>query len=70
VKKQMPGERAIHVATFILLLVGLGSLTAWASYTYLNEELMLQVAAIALSWGVILLVLYVGFKTLDWSWWS
>jgi hypothetical protein len=31
---------------------------------------MLQVAAIALGWGVILLVLYVGFKTLDWSWWS
>jgi len=65
----MPGERAIHVATFILLLVGLGSLTAWASYAYL-KELMLQVAAIALGWGVILLVLYVGFKTLDWSWWS
>jgi hypothetical protein len=69
VKKQMPGERAIHVATFILLLVGLGSLTAWASYAYLTE-LMLQVAAIALGWGVILLVLYVGFKALDWSWWS
>jgi len=65
----MPGERAIHVATFILLLVGLGSLTAWVSYAYL-KELMLQVAAIALGWGVILLVLYVGFKTLDWSWWS
>jgi hypothetical protein len=65
----MPGERAIHVATFSLLLVGLGSLTAWASYTYL-KELMLQVAAIALGWGVILLVLYAGFKTLDWSWWS
>jgi hypothetical protein len=66
----MPGERAIHVATFILLLIGLGSLTAWASYTYLKEELILQVAAIALGWGVILLVLYVGFKALDWSWWS
>jgi hypothetical protein len=65
----MPGERAIHVATFILLLIGLGSLTAWASYTYLID-LILQVAAIALGWGVILLVLYVSFKALDWSWWS
>jgi glycerol uptake facilitator-like aquaporin len=65
----MPGERAIHVATFILLLIGLGSLTAWVSYTYL-KDLILQVAAIALGWGVILLVLYVGFRALDWSWWS
>jgi glycerol uptake facilitator-like aquaporin len=65
----MPGERAIHVATFILLLIGLGSLTAWVSYTYL-KDLILQVAAIALGWGAILLVLYVGFRALDWSWWS
>jgi hypothetical protein len=54
---------------FILLLVGLGSLTAWASYAYL-PNLILQVAAVALGWGVILLVLYVGFKALGWSWWS
>jgi len=65
----MPGERAIHVATFILLLIGLCSLAAWTSYTYLNS-LILQIAAIALSWGVTLLVLYVGFKALDWDWWS
>lgn len=64
----MPGERAIHVATFILLLIGLCSLSAWASYAYL-DTLILQVAAVALSWGVTLLVLYVGFKALGWDWW-
>jgi hypothetical protein len=65
----MPGERAIHIAMFILLLVGLCSLAAWASTTYLTE-LILRVAAIALSWGVTLLVLYVGFKALGWDWWT
>jgi len=66
----MAGEKAIHVATFILLLLGLCSLSAWISYTYLIDQLMLQIAAIALSWGVTLLILYVGFKTLNWDWWS
>jgi len=66
----MAGEKAIHVATFILLLLGLCSLSAWISYTYLIDQLMLQIAAIALSWGVTLLILYVGFKALNWDWWS
>jgi hypothetical protein len=65
----MPGERAIHIAIFIFILIGLCSLSAWISYAYL-KELVLQIAAIALSWGVTLLVLYVGFKALDWDWWS
>jgi hypothetical protein len=65
----MPGERAIHVAIFIFLLIGLCSLSAWISYAYL-KELVLQIAAIALSWGVTLLVLYVGFKALNWEWWT
>jgi len=65
----MPGERAIHIAIFIFILIGLCSLSAWISYAYLTN-LVLQVAAIALSWGVTLLVLYVGFKALDWDWWS
>jgi hypothetical protein len=65
----MPGERAIQVTTFILLLVGLCALSAWVSYEYLHE-LVLQIAAVALSWGVTLLVLYVGFKALGWDWWS
>jgi nitrogen fixation protein len=65
----MPGERAIHVTMFVLILIGLCSLSAWISYKFL-EELILQVAAIALSWGVTLLVLYIGFKVLGWDWWS
>jgi len=65
----MPGERAIHISIFILILIGLCSLSAWISYKYL-DQLVLQVAAIALSWGVTLLVLYVGFKALHWEWWS
>ncbi len=65
----MPGERVIHLTMFILILVGLCSLSAWISHAYLTE-LILQVAAIALSWGITLLVLYVGFKALGWDWWT
>jgi hypothetical protein len=63
-------EKAIHFAMFTLLLIGLCSVTAWASYTYLQTNLVLEVAGIALGWGVILLVLYVGFTQLDWEWWT
>jgi len=66
----MPGERAIHIGIFILILLGLCSLSAWVSYKYLGDQLVLQIAAIALSWGVILLVLYVSFKALKWEWWT
>jgi len=65
----MPGERAIRIAIFVFMLIGLCSVIAWISYAYL-KELILQIAAIALGWGVTLLVLYVGFKALDWNWWS
>jgi hypothetical protein len=66
----MTAERAIYFAMFILLLVGLCGISAWASYSYLNDNLILAVASIALSWGVILSVLYLGFRQLDWDWWS
>jgi len=65
----MATERAIQFATFLLLLVGLCGISAWASHVYVSE-LILKVAGIALSWGVILLILYLGFKKLDWDWWS
>ena len=63
-------ERAIHFAMFAFLLVGLCSLTAWISYAYLQQNLILEIAGMALSWGAILLVLYAGFKKLEWDWWS
>ncbi|MEM2105528.1 MAG: hypothetical protein QXV21_03545 [Candidatus Bathyarchaeia archaeon] len=66
----MTTEKAIHFSMFLLLLVGLCGISAWASHTYLNNNLILEAAGIALSWGVILLILYLGFKRLDWSWWS
>ncbi|MBX5320631.1 MAG: hypothetical protein QHH12_00895 [Candidatus Bathyarchaeota archaeon] len=67
----LTGERAIQCATFILILVGLCGLSAWASYTFLSEtNIILEAAAIALSWGVILLILYVSFKKLNWEWWG
>ncbi|MGB9675709.1 MAG: hypothetical protein ACPL0C_00795 [Candidatus Bathyarchaeales archaeon] len=65
----MATEKAIHFTMFLLLLVGLCGISAWASYSYLSD-LILEVAGIALSWRVILLILYLGFKRLDWSWWS
>jgi hypothetical protein len=51
------------------MLVGLSSLSAWASYTYLHDNLILEIAGMALSWGMILLVLYLGFNKAGWGWW-
>ena len=66
----MAVERAIQFVMFSLILLGLCGVSAWASYTYLSENLVLEIAGIALSWGVILLILYLGFKYVNWDWWS
>ena len=66
-------ERAIHLAMFILLLVGLCGIGAWANYAYVYLEgnnPILAVAGIALSWGVILTILYLSFRQLNWNWWN
>ena len=65
----LAGERAIHVAIFVLLLAGLCGISGWVIYTAANNVL-LSIAGIALCWGVILLALYVGFKALKWEWWK
>jgi hypothetical protein len=58
------------MAVFALLLVGFWIISAWASLTYLSGNWFLAVAGVALSWGIILLVLYVSFKKLGWNWWN
>jgi hypothetical protein len=68
--KELTAERAIHMAVFPLLLVGFRSISAWASLTYLSDNWILEIAGITLSWGIILLILYVSFKKLGWNWWS
>ena len=65
----MTAERFIHIAAFFLLLIGLCAVSGWASYTYIND-LVLKLAGITLSWGIILLALYLVFRKLDWHWWS
>jgi hypothetical protein len=57
------------MAVFALLLIGFWSISAWTSYTYIDNE-VLKIAGITLSWGIILLILYVSFKKLGWNWWS
>jgi hypothetical protein len=67
----MNAERVIYVLIFALLLCGLWIVSAWASYTFLiDKNLILAIAGIPLSWGIILLLLYVAFKRLNWTWWS
>jgi hypothetical protein len=66
----MSAERVIHASIFFLLVVGLGVLGAWASYIFLQSNLILVIAGIALIWGVILSVVYLLFKKLGWKWWS
>ena len=66
----MGAERIIHAGIFFLLLVGLAVFGAWAVYTYLHSNIALLIAGVALSWGIILLVMYVVFLKLEWKWWS
>ena len=66
----MGAERLIHAGIFFLLLVGLTVLSAWLSYAYLKNNLVFVVSSVALSWGIILLAMYVIFKALGWKWWS
>jgi hypothetical protein len=63
-------ERFIHAAIFFLLLVGLAVFGAWAVYVYLHSNIALLIAGVALSWGIILLAMYVIFNKLGWKWWS
>ena len=65
----LTAERAIHAAVFALLLIGLCTISGWVSYQYISE-FVLKLAGITLSWGIILLALYIVFKKLDWRWWS
>jgi hypothetical protein len=67
--KTLSAERNIHAAMFALLLVGLFAISGWGSYSYIDNWI-LKIAGIALSWGIILLILYVSFKKLGWHWWS
>lgn len=65
----MTGERAIHVAIFLLFLIGLCGMSGYIIGTYSGNGL-LTIAGIALSWGLILLALYATFKALEWKWWD
>lgn len=66
----MTAERVIHAAIFVLLLVGFWSTSLWACLTFLKDQLVPQIAGVTLSWGIVLLVLYVSFKKLEWGWWG
>jgi protein-S-isoprenylcysteine O-methyltransferase Ste14 len=70
VTKELTAERAIHIAVFALLLIGSWSVSAWVSLTYLSANWILEIAGVTLSWGIILLILYVIFKKLGCNWWS
>ena len=64
----MTAERGIQAAVFALLLVGLWTISGWASYTYIQNDI-LKIGGITLSWGIILLIMYVAFRKLNCRWW-
>jgi hypothetical protein len=67
----MTAERVIHASIFVLLLVGLATLSLWAVYTYITlANIILFVASLPLIWGIILLALYLTFRRLGWKWWN
>ncbi len=65
----LTAERGIHAAVFVLLIVGLFTVSGYASYQSI-KEIPLMIAGIALSWGITLLVLYIVFRKLNWRWWE
>jgi hypothetical protein len=65
----LTAERVIHITIFVLLLVGLTTLGAYGNYIYLQNP-VLVIAGIPLTWGIILLAMYLSFKKLGWKWWS
>jgi hypothetical protein len=67
--QNLAGERAIHIAIFVLLLAGLCGISGGVIYSTASNN-VLSIAGIALSWGIILLILYVGFTALKWEWWK
>jgi hypothetical protein len=70
--KPLTAERAIHASIFFLLLAGLAVLSLWLIFTYLppKDNLILVIASVPLSWGVILLAMYITFSKLGGNWWS
>ena len=67
--QNLAGERALHVTIFLLLLVGICGISGGIIYNS-AQDYLLRIAGIALVWGIILLVLYVGFRALNWKWWE
>jgi len=67
--QDLAGERALHVTIFLLLLIGICGISGGVIYSSVQDPL-LRIAGIALIWGIILLVLYVGFRALNWKWWE
>jgi len=65
-------ERVIHATIFILLMAGLATLCLWAILDYIPFETnkILFIAILPLSWGIILLVMYLSFSKLGWKWWE
>jgi hypothetical protein len=67
--QKVAGERTIHIAIFLLFLIGLCGISGYIIGTYAGNG-VLTIAGIALSWGLILLALYTIFKALGWKWWE
>ena len=67
--RNLAAERVIHIAIFILVLIGLGGISGYVISASTNNDL-LKIAGIALIWGVILLALYAIFSALKWKWWE
>lgn len=67
----MAAQKIIYFIIFFLFLVGACGLSAYAFAAAIENPLAnpLFYAATAITWGVILLVLYLVFERQDWEWW-
>ena len=67
----MVAKKVIYFIIFFLFLFGACGLSAYALYAPIEgKNPLFYAAATAITWGIILLILYMVFERQDWEWWS
>lgn len=68
----MAAQKIIYFVIFFLFLIGACGLSAYVFNQSIEGGIIspLFYAATAITWGVILLVLYLIFERQEWEWWT
>jgi hypothetical protein len=68
----LAAQKILYFIIFFLFLVGACGLSAYVFARSIEGDITnpLFYAATAITWGIILLVLYLVFEKQDWEWWT